>query len=74
MKPKIDSRNFSIDVERCVDAVGGRYTLVILATQRLRELKRLHRENVERYVTPIDALMEVQSGTMDIGAYLAKIK
>ena len=74
MKTKIDSRNFEIDVERCVDAVGGRYSLVILASQRLRELKRLHRENVNRYVTPIDALLEIQNGTLDIDKYLSKIK
>lgn len=74
MKPKVDSRNFTIDVERCVDAVGGRYALVILASQRLRELKRQHRNNVDRYITPIDALQEIQDGTLDIESYLAKIR
>ena len=74
MKPKIDSRGPSIDMERCVDAVGGRYTLVILASQRLRELKRQHRNNVNRYVTPVDVLQEIQDGMLDVPSYLAKIK
>lgn len=74
MKTKVDSRNFTIDVERCVDAVGGRYALVILASQRLRELKKQHRNNINRYITPIDALQEIQDGSLDINAYLAKIR
>lgn len=74
MKTKVDSRNFTIDIERCVDAVGGRYALVILASQRLRELKRKHRDDTSRYITPIDALQEIQNGSLDIEAYLAKIR
>jgi DNA-directed RNA polymerase omega subunit len=74
MKRKVDSRGPSIDMERCVDAVGGRYTLVILASQRLRELKRQHRNNVDRYITPVDVLQEIQSGSLDVPSYLAKIK
>lgn len=73
IKPKVDSRNFTVDVERCVDAVGGRYTLVILASQRLRELKRQHRSDVDRYITPIDALQEIQEGKLDVLAYLGKV-
>jgi DNA-directed RNA polymerase omega subunit len=73
MKTKIDSRNFTVDVERCVELAGGRYTLVILASQRVRELKRQHRNNVERYVTPIDALQEIQEGKLDVLAYLGKV-
>ena len=73
MKSSIDSRNFSIDTEKCVEAAGGRYTLVVLASQRLRELKRQHRES-GRYMTPIDALLDVQEGRIDPVAYLKKIK
>lgn len=73
MKPRIDSRTASIDTEACVIQAGGRYDLVIAAAQRLRELKRRHRED-NRYVTPIDALLEVQAGQLDIVDYMIKVK
>lgn len=74
MKPRIDSRSPIIDTERCVrQAGGGRYDLVLVAAQRLRELKRQHRED-NKYVTAIDALLEVQAGQVNIVDYLAKVK
>ncbi len=73
MTVRIESRNTMIDTERCVDQAGGRYDLVIAAAQRLREMKRRARETND-FVTPIDALMEVQSGTFNMTDYLAKVK
>ena len=73
MTVRIESRNTMIDTERCVDNAGGRYDLVIAAAQRLREMKRRARES-NSFVTPIDALMEVQSGTFNMIDYLAKVK
>jgi len=73
MTVRIESRNTMIDTERCVDNAGGRYDLVIAAAQRLREMKRRSRETND-FVTPIDALMEVQSGTFNMTDYLAKVK
>lgn len=73
MTVRIESRNTLIDTERCVDNAGGRYDLVIAASQRLREMKRRVRETND-FVTPIDALMEVQSGTFNMTDYLAKVK
>ena len=73
MKPRIDSRSPVVDTEACVDHAGGRYDLVIAAAQRLRELKRQARET-GRYVTPIDALLEVQAGQLNIIDYMAKVK
>jgi DNA-directed RNA polymerase subunit K/omega len=73
MKPRIESRSSQIDTERCVDHCGGRYDLVIAGAQRLRELKRRAREtNV--YVTPIDALLEIQAGNLNVIDYMAKVK
>jgi hypothetical protein len=46
---------------------------VIAAAQRLREMKRRARETND-FVTPIDALKEVQSGTFNMLDYLAKVK
>ncbi len=73
MTVRIESRNTLIDTERCVDNAGGRYDLVIAAAQRLREMKRRARETND-FVTPIDALLEVQSGTFNMTDYLAKVK
>ena len=73
MTVRIESRNTMIDTERCVDNAGGRYDLVIAAAQRLREMKRRARETND-FVTPNDALMEVQSGTFNMTDYLAKVK
>jgi hypothetical protein len=75
MKPRIASRGPVIDTEKCVhQAGGGRYDLVLIAAQRLRELKRIHREDTTRYVTCVDALVEVQTGQVNLEDYLAKVK
>lgn len=75
MKVRIASRGPGIDTEECVrQAGGGRYDLVLIAAQRLRELKRIHREDTTRYVTPVDALMEVEAGQVNLLDYLAKVK
>jgi len=73
MKPRIDSRTSQVDTEKCVDQAGGRYDLVIATAQRLRELKRRGRET-NTYVTPIDALLEMQAGQIDMIDYMAKVK
>ena len=72
MKSRIESRSSQIDTEKCVDHAGGRYDLVIAAAQRLRELKRRSRETNNIYVTPIDALLEVQSGQLDMINYICR--
>ena len=73
MKPRIESRSSQIDTERCVEHAGGRYDLIIAAAQRLRELKRRSRETGV-YVTPIDALLEVQAGQLNVVEYMIKVK
>jgi DNA-directed RNA polymerase subunit K/omega len=73
MSVRIESRSGEIDTEKCVINAGGRYDLVIAAAQRLREMKRRARET-NSFVTPIDALKEVESGTFNITDYLAKVK
>jgi DNA-directed RNA polymerase subunit K/omega len=73
MKARIDSRTSQIDTEQCVAQAGGRYDMVIATAQRLRELKRRARET-NAYVTPIDALLEMQSGQIDMLNYMAKVK
>ena len=73
MTVRIESRNTLIDTERCVEHAGGRYDLVIAASQRLREMKRRARET-NQYVTPIDALLEAQAGQLNMIDYMAKAK
>jgi hypothetical protein len=73
MKPRIESRSSQIDTERCVANAGGRYDMVIATAQRLRELKRRSRETGV-YVTPIDALLEMQTGQLDMITYMAKVR
>jgi DNA-directed RNA polymerase subunit K/omega len=73
MSVRIESRSGEIDTERCVEHAGGRYDLVIAASQRLREMKRRARET-NTFVTPIDALKEVQAGMVNMADYMAKVK
>jgi DNA-directed RNA polymerase subunit K/omega len=73
MSVRIESRSSEIDTELCVTMAGGRYDLVIAAAQRLREMKRRARES-NTYVTAIDALKEVESGTFNMLDYLAKVR
>jgi DNA-directed RNA polymerase subunit K/omega len=73
MKPRIESRSSEIDTERCVINAGGRYDLVIAAAQRLREMKHRARET-KTFVTPIDALKEVELGMLNMQDYLIKVK
>lgn len=70
---RIDSRSPVVDTELCVEHAGGRYDLVMAGAQRLRELKRQARES-NRYVSTIDALLEIQNSQLNIIDYLAKVK
>jgi DNA-directed RNA polymerase subunit K/omega len=73
MSVRIESRSGEIDMERCVEQAGGRYDLVIATAQRLREMKRRARET-NGFVTPIDALKELEAGTLNMVDYLVKVK
>jgi DNA-directed RNA polymerase subunit K/omega len=73
MSVLIASRSGEIDMERCVENAGGRYDMVIAVSQRLREMKRRARETNE-FVTPIDALKELQAGQLNMLDYMAKVK
>ena len=74
MKALVDSRSTQIDLEKCVDLAGGsRYDMIIAVSNRLRELKRRARET-GAYVTPVDALLEMQEGKINMRQYLSKVK
>ena len=74
MKTLVDSRSTQIDLEKCVEMAGGsRYDMIIAVSNRLRELKRRARET-GAYVTPVDALLEMQEGKINMRQYLSKVK
>jgi DNA-directed RNA polymerase omega subunit len=75
---KLDlSRGTEIDTEKCVvNAGGSRFDLVLIASERAREIRRQHassdkREHVHSIVT---ALQEIQEGTVEPRKYLNKVK
>lgn len=60
-----NSRGSQINMEQCTDAVGGnRYNLILLASQRAREIMRRPKDNPEvGYSSPsVTALLEIQNG------------
>jgi hypothetical protein len=70
---KTDSRSPQLDTEKCVRQVGNyRYDLILIASERLRELKRQNKHGT-RYYTTVDALLDVQEGLIDPIEYLAKV-
>ena len=72
IKKKIDSRHLQLDLEKCVRNVDNlRYDMVLVAAERLRELKKQHRHG--KHQSTIDALLEIQNGEVDAVAYLLKM-
>ena len=76
-KPLELSRGPAIDIERCVEAVGGnRFNLVLIASAKSREIRRQHassekREHVHSIIT---ALGEIEAGGVDANTYLGKVR
>ena len=76
-KPLDLSRGTEIDMEKCVEQAGGnRFNLVLIASERSREIRRQHRESVKRehIYSIVTALDDIQLGTVDPKTYLAKVK
>jgi DNA-directed RNA polymerase omega subunit len=76
MKSKTLSRGPSIDTEKCVENIGGnRFDLVLIATERAREIKRQNQESDKRehVYSIISALNDIQEGSVG-KEYLKKIK
>jgi len=71
------SRGTEIDLEKCVVQAGGnRFNLVLIASERAREIRRQNRESVKRehIYSIVTALDDIQLGTVDPKTYLAKVK
>lgn len=74
MRPRQLSRGPQLDTELCTRNVGAaRFDLVLIASERLREMRRQHKDS-GRYITPVDALLEIQEGKIDPEVYLNKIR
>jgi DNA-directed RNA polymerase omega subunit len=76
-KPLDLSRGTEIDMEKCVEAVGGnRFNLVLIASERARTIRRQNKESVtrEHVYSIVTALDDIQRGTVDPATYLAKVK
>ena len=73
-RPRQISRGPEINMDTCVENAGhGRFNLVLIASERLRELRKQHKES-GKYITPVDALKDVEAGKVDITEYLNKIR
>ena len=75
MNDKTLSRIGLLDNEKIVDNIGNRFTMVVIASQRARELARQHRykDDGTQFNAPISALLEIQNGEIGI-EYIRKIR
>jgi DNA-directed RNA polymerase omega subunit len=76
-KPLELSRGPSIDTEKCaVNAGGNRFNLVLIASERAREIRRQNKDSDKRehVHSVVSALQDIQAGTIDPVKYLSKVK
>ena len=72
---KTPSRTPDVDIEKCVELIGNRMNMIIIAAQRARDLQRRHTDsgNSEHRNFIIDSLLDIQHG--NIGPeYIHRIK
>jgi DNA-directed RNA polymerase omega subunit len=70
MADKIASRATQVDVHKCIKNTGSQFDLVLVAAQRTRELRK--QADYNAYVSPIDALLEIEEGKVDADDYLLR--
>jgi DNA-directed RNA polymerase subunit K/omega len=71
------SRSGELDIEACIKNAGGnKFNLVLMASARARELSRQHREDgkTEQFNAPVTALLEFNSGEINVKNYMRKIR
>jgi DNA-directed RNA polymerase subunit omega len=64
------------DIDKCVEMIGGRFNLVLVAAQRTRELRRGSRplvDNSNNSTSCVLALKEIEQGKIGV-EYLRKIR
>lgn len=64
MNNKFLSRGPSLDMEKCAEAFGGRFDMVIGASLRAKEIKRNNKDSdkFEHTHPVVTALLEIESG------------
>ena len=72
---KTASRGTTLNNDLCVENVGNRFDLVIVAAIRAKELARQHRhsEQTTQLNAPVTALLEIQEGKID-REYLKRVR
>jgi DNA-directed RNA polymerase subunit omega len=61
----IRGRTAGLTSEHAVDALGNRYDLVLVAAQRVRELRRGHAPKiVSKYGPMVTAILEIEEGVV----------
>jgi DNA-directed RNA polymerase subunit K/omega len=73
---KVDSRVGQLDNDKIVESSGGnRFTLVIMAAARSREIRRQNKDSqkFEHIHSNVTALLEFQSGELN-GDYMNKVR
>ena len=74
MNPSL-SRTPEVDIEKCVELIGDRNLMVVIAAYRARELQQAAKyrgDQVYRSAS-IDALLDIQNGVIDKD-YIRKMK
>jgi DNA-directed RNA polymerase subunit omega len=77
MMTKVIKTTFSpqnIDTDRCVENIGNRFDLVLVAAVRVRELRKGYQKHVVGHnSTTITALQEIEAGKVG-REYLKKVR
>jgi len=64
----------SVDMQKCVDVMGSRFDMILVAAQRAREIKRSSAKHISSENTAVvAALEEIQAGKIDKAEYLMKL-
>jgi DNA-directed RNA polymerase omega subunit len=64
----------SLDMQKCVDVMGSRFDMILVAAQRAREIKRGGAKHIASENTAVvAALEEIQAGKIDKTEYLMKL-
>ena len=61
------SRTLDIDIEKCVNNIGNRNDMILIASARAKELQRKHKasgDSNHRSFT-VDAMLDIQNGIID---------
>jgi DNA-directed RNA polymerase omega subunit len=68
------SRGTQVDTTACVDKIGNRFDMILVAAARAREITRLNRNSTrfEHTHSPVTALLEIQEGKIG-REYLKKV-